>query len=64
MSSESSDFPPVPKEAIVKPEDERPAKHVLKPEEVESKDEKEYDEMKSVDYDMDGDDNPDFDPAL
>ena len=64
MSTESSDFPPVPKEAIVKPEEERSAKRVLKPEEVESKDEKEYDEMKSADYDMDGDDNPDFDPAV
>jgi hypothetical protein len=64
MPSESSDFPPIPKEAIVRPEDERPVKRVLKPEEVESKEEKDYDKMKSVDYDMDGDGNPDFDPAL
>lgn len=52
----------VPKEAIVKPEDERPAKTELKPEEVQSKDEAEYEQMKSADHDMDGDDNPDFDP--
>jgi hypothetical protein len=64
MTPERSDFPPVPEEAVVKPEEERPIKRALKPEEVESKDEREYDKMKTVDYDMDGDDNPDFDPAL
>ena len=64
MSSENSDFPPVPKEAIVKPEDEKPQKTLLRPEEVESKDEREYEEMKSADFDMDGDDNPDFDPEV
>ncbi|HJS83094.1 MAG TPA: hypothetical protein VJ742_09705 [Nitrososphaera sp.] len=63
MSQDSSDFPPVPKKAIVRPEDERPTKQDVKPEEVESKDEREYEQMKSADYDMDGDDNPDFDPA-
>ena len=61
MSSQD-DSPKVPKEAIVKPEDERPAKTELKPEEVQSKDEAEYEQMKSADHDMDGDDNPDFDP--
>ena len=61
MSSQD-DSPKVPKEAIVKPEDERPAKTELKPEEVQSKDEAEYEQMKSTDHDMDGDDNPDFDP--
>jgi hypothetical protein len=45
MTPERSDFPPVSNDAIVKPEDERPIKRVLKPEEVESKDEREYDEM-------------------
>lgn len=63
MSPNNSDFPPVPKKAIVRPEDERPAKTEIKPEEVDSKDEKEYEKMKSADFDMDGDDNPDFDPA-
>ena len=59
-----SDVPKVPKEAIVKPEDERPVKREVRPEEVESKDETEYEAMKSADHDMDGDDNPDWDPAV
>jgi hypothetical protein len=52
----------VPKEAIVKPEDEKPVKREIRPEEVESKDEAEYEQMKSTDPDMDGDDNPDVNP--
>jgi hypothetical protein len=64
MSSDNPDFPPVPKEAIVKPEDEKPSKTEVRPEEVESKDERDYEELKSVDFDMDGDDNPDFDPEV
>jgi hypothetical protein len=55
-------FPEVPKEAIVKPEDEKPVKREIRPEEVESKDEAEYEQMKSTDPDMDGDDNPDVNP--
>ena len=64
MNSDSSDFPPVPKKAIVKPEDERPLDREVRPEEVETKDEREYERMKSADHDMDGDDNSDFDPAV
>jgi len=64
MTSNSSDFPPVPKKAIVKPEDERPIKTEIKAEEVPTKDEKDYEKMKTADYDMDGDDNPDYDPAV
>lgn len=64
MPSESSDFPRVPKKAIVKPEDERPAEFQIRPEEVESKDERDYEKLKKVDFDEDGDDNPDYDPAL
>jgi hypothetical protein len=52
-------FPEVPKEAIVKPEDEKPAKVELKPEEVETKDEIEQKELHAVDHDMDGDGSPD-----
>lgn len=55
-------FPKVPDEAIVK--DEKPLKTSITPEEVESKDEIEYDRMKSADRDMDGDDNPDLDPEV
>ncbi|MEM3093997.1 MAG: hypothetical protein QXX64_00010 [Nitrososphaera sp.] len=57
-------FPEVPKEAIVRPEDEKPAKMEVKPEEVESKDEVEYEQLKSADHDMDSDDNPDLDPEV
>ena len=55
-------FPNVPKEAIVKPEDEKPVENVIRPEQVQGRDEKEYERMKSADHDLDGDDNPDFDP--
>ena len=57
-------FPKVPDEAIVKPEEEKPTETVITPEEVDSKDEAEYEQMKSADYDMDGDDNPDLDPEV
>lgn len=55
-------FPEVPKEAIVQPEQERSETTTLTPEQVENKDEIEYDQMKSAENDMDGDDNPDVDP--
>jgi hypothetical protein len=55
-------FPEVPKEAIVQPEQERSETTALTPEQVEIKDEIEYDQMKSAENDMDGDDNPDVDP--
>lgn len=62
MSRGNKKFPEVPKEAVVRPEDEKPAKTQVRPEEVESKDEAEYERQKSADHDMDGDDNPDWDP--
>jgi len=52
-------FPKMPDEAIVKPENERPAKVEMRPEEVESKDEIEQKELHAVDHDMDGDGKPD-----
>jgi hypothetical protein len=55
-------FPEVSKEAIVQPEQERSETTALTPEQVENKDEIEYDQMKSAENDMDGDDNPDVDP--
>ena len=55
-------FPKVPDEAIVKPEEEKPIETTITPEEVESKDEVVYEQMKSAENDMDGDDNPDLDP--
>ena len=60
--SNDKKVPKVPKEAIVKPEDERPAKTEVKPEEVESRDEVQDEKLKSVDHDMDSDDHPDYDP--
>ena len=55
-------FPEVPNEAIVQPEQEKPETMDVMPEQVDNKDELEYERMKSADNDMDGDDNPDFDP--
>ena len=55
-------FPKVPDEAIVKPEDEKPIEIAVRPEEVETKDEAEYEQMTTAEHDMDGDDNPDLDP--
>lgn len=52
----------MPDEAIVKPEEEKPVETTIIPEEIESKDEAEYEQMKSAENDMDGDDNPDLDP--
>jgi len=47
-------LPDLPKETIVRPEDEKPAKIELRPEEVESKDEVEQKQLHTVDHDMDG----------
>ena len=54
----------IPKEAIVKPEDEHPVESELHPEQVQSKDEQEYEAMTTAENDLDSDDNPDFDPAV
>ena len=53
----------IPEEAIVKPEDERPVKREVLPE-GPSKDEAEYENLNQADFDSDGDDNPDWDPAV
>ena len=55
--------PGVPDNAIVKPEEEHPIKTELRPEEVPSKDEIDYEAMTTVEFDEDGDGNPDYDPA-
>lgn len=64
VNSNKKPFPKVPEEAIVKPEEEKPLETTIKPEEVESKDETEYETIKSAEHDMDGDDNPDSDPEV
>jgi hypothetical protein len=45
-------FPKVPDEAIVKPEEEKPIETTITPQEVESKDEVEYEQMKSAEHDI------------
>ena len=55
-----SGFPEVPVEAIVKPEDERPAKMTKRPEEELPGDENKHDDEGIDDRtDMDGDGSPD-----
>jgi hypothetical protein len=58
------EFPPVPEAAIVKPEDEKPAKMQLRPEEnlEENESDIESSDTTSEDMDMDGDGSPDWSP--
>jgi hypothetical protein len=59
------EYPPVPEDAIVKPEDERPVKMQMRPE--ENLEEREADiesSDTSSEEDMDGDGSPDWDPAV
>ena len=63
--SRKDEYPPVPGGAIVKPEDERPVKMQMRPE--ENLEEREADIIESADTgseDMDGDGSPDWDPAV
>ena len=55
-------FPPVPEAAIVKPEDEKPAKMQVRPEENLAENESDIDssDTTSEDMDMDGDGSPDW----
>ena len=56
----TSEFPEVPEEAIVKPEDERPSKMTKRPEEELPGDENKHDDEGIDDStDMDGDGSPD-----
>ena len=58
-------YPEVPEEAIVKPEDERPARTIKRPEEELSGDEGKPDDIDVENSsDMDGDGSPDWDPAV
>ena len=63
--SRKDEYPPVPEGAIVRPEDERPVKMQMRPE--ENLEEREADIIESADTgseDMDGDSSPDWDPAV
>jgi hypothetical protein len=61
---EESQFPPVPEGAIVKPEDERPVKMQIRPEEKLEEKEADIEQLHTESEDMDGDGSPDWDPAV
>jgi len=56
------EFPPVPEAAIVKPEDERPAKMQIRPEENLEESESDVGSEDTSSEDMDGDGSPDWVP--
>jgi hypothetical protein len=62
--AEKRQFPPVPEGAIVKPEDERPVKMQIRPEEKSEEKEADIEYLDTESEDMDGDGSPDWDPAV
>ncbi|MDQ4100678.1 MAG: hypothetical protein M3115_00610 [Thermoproteota archaeon] len=54
------EFPPVPEAAIVKPEDERPTKMQMRPEENVGEGETNSESSDTASEDMDGDGSPDW----
>jgi hypothetical protein len=62
--SGKEEFPPVPEGAIVKPEDERPVKTQMRPEENLEEREADIETADTGSEDMDGDGSPDWDPAV
>ena len=60
----SAEYPPVPDDAIVKPEDERPVKMQMRPEESLEEREADIESADTGSEDMDGDGSPDWDPAV
>ena len=65
QDSRKREFANVPKEAIVRPEDERPVRMTKRSEEELSGEEDESDsEAVESTTDMDGDGSPDWDPAV
>ncbi len=56
------EFPPVPEAAIVKPEDEKPAKMQMRPEENLEESESDIESADTTSEDMDGDGSPDWSP--
>ena len=57
-------FPPVPENAIVKPEEERPVKMQMHPEENIEERETDIESADAASEEMDGDGSPDWDPAV
>jgi hypothetical protein len=62
--SGKGEYPPVPEGAIVKPEDERPVKTQVRPEENLEEREANIESADTSSEDMDGDGSPDWDPAV
>ena len=58
------EYPEVPEEAIVKPEDERPVKTTITPEEVTGENISNTDGSGDTSTDMDGDGSPDWDKSI
>lgn len=54
------EFPPVPEAAIVKPEDERPTRMQMRPEENVGEGETNSESSDTASEDMDGDGSPDW----
>jgi hypothetical protein len=54
----------VPEVAIVKPDEERPVKMHMRPEENLEEQEADVESTDTLAEDMDGDDSPDWDPAV
>jgi hypothetical protein len=61
---EKPEFPAVPEEAIVTPEEERPVKSQIRPEEKLQDKEADTEYLDTESEDMDGDGSPDWDPAI
>jgi hypothetical protein len=62
--SGQGEYAPVPDDAIVKPEDERPVKTQMRPEENLEEREADIESGDTGSEDMDGDGSPDWDPAV
>jgi len=62
-NNKPQEYPEVPEEAIVKPEDERPLKTTRAREEISVEVISNIDESEGTSIDMDGDGNPDWDKS-
>ena len=63
-NNKPQEYPEVPEEAIVKPEDERPVKTTRTVEERLGEDISNTEESQNTSVDMDGDGSPDWDKSI
>jgi hypothetical protein len=63
-NNKPQEYPEVPEEAIVKPEDERPVITSITPEEKTGEAISNTDESEGTSTDMDGDGSPDWDKSI